>query len=417
MGKEVNRFTLRAMGYSSVAVASFIVALSLSSELFLAASLICATIMLLSLSMYPPGIGAERVIEKASIFEGEEVEVRVNLKGKGQLGNIEVFDKVSPMLEISSGSNLALLPPGKGEYSYKVKAPVRGYHHMGSTLIRRWDPLWIWFKEGDAENQDRLTVFPEISPGRAGELLIKDSKQRPGDMRLKKVGMGKEFHSIRDYTTTDPFNTINWKATARRGKLLVNQFEAESVTDVMFILDSRLVSRVGRISDNPAERSVRFCASIGSELIKRSNRVGLVIYGNSVSVMKPRGGAAAMDQLLHMLTDSTPAGQITLGATVTYSLSYLPPNCPVLILSALNEDPTISEAIEHLIGRGHRVTVISPSGLEFERQVYDGKILPKYVLKRIGRDNLIKDLRAMGARIIDWDPERDVIWAMEEIWK
>jgi uncharacterized protein (DUF58 family) len=107
----------------------------------------------------------------------------------------------------------------------------------------------------------------------------------------------------------------------------------------------------------------------------------------------------------------------TLGATVTYSLPYLPPHCPVVVLSALNEDPTVSEAVKHLIGRGHKVTIVSPSGLEFERQVYEGKILPKYVLKRIGRDNMIQDLRAVGARVIDWDPEKDVIWAMEELWK
>jgi uncharacterized protein (DUF58 family) len=417
MGQEVNRFTLRAMGYSSVAVASFIVALVLSSELFLAASLISGTIVLLSLTMYPPRVRVERRLSKKSMFEGETLDVDIRLKGKGQLGNVEIFDKVSPLMEISEGSNLALLPPGSEGYSYIIKAPLRGFHRIGSTLIRRWDPLWIWFREGDAENKDRISVFPEISPGRAGEMLIKDTKQRPGDMRLKRVGMGKEFHSIRDYTTTDPFNTINWKATARRRKLLVNQFEAESVTDVMFILDSRLVSRVGRVSDNPAERSVRFCASMATELIRRSNRVGLVIYGSSISVMKPRSGSGALAQLLHKLTDTTSSGQITLGAAVAGSLRGGPPNCPVVLLSALNEDPTVIEAAKQLIGRGHRLTIISPSGLEFERQVYDGKVLPKYVLKRLGRDNLLQDLRSMGARVIDWDPENDVIWAMEEVWK
>jgi uncharacterized protein (DUF58 family) len=351
------------------------------------------------------------------MFEEEEQEIGIEVKGKGQLGNIEIFDRVSPMMEINKGSNLAFLLPGTREHSYSIKAPIRGYHLIGPTLIRRWDPLWLWFKEGDAENSENITVFPEMFPGRSGELILKDRKYRPGDMRLKRVGMGKEFHSIRDYTTTDPFNTINWKATARSRKLLVNQFEAESVTDVMFILDSRLVSRVGKVRDNPAERGVRFCASLSSELLKRSNRVGLIIYGSSVSVMKPKSGPNAIDQILNMLTDSTPAGQITLGATVTYSLPYLPPNSPVFIVSALNEDPSVKDAIKQLVGRGHKVTIVSPAGIEFERGVYEGKILPKYVLKRIGRDNMVQDLRSMGARVIDWDPARDVIWAMEEVWR
>jgi uncharacterized protein (DUF58 family) len=417
MAKEMSRFTLRAMGYSSLAVASFIVAIVLSSELFLVASLISATMVLLSLSLYPPRASVERKLSRSMIFEEEEVEVDIDVKGKGAVGNIEVFDRASPMVELSEGSNLALLIPGIRKYGFKVTAPVRGYHKMGSTLLRRWDPLWLWFRETDLDNDEQLTVFPKISPGRSGELILKDKKYRPGDMRLKRVGMGKEFHSIREYTTTDPYNTINWKATARANKLLVNQFEAESVTDVMMILDSRLVARVGTIKDNPAERGVRLTASLSTELLKRSNRVGLIIYSSSVSVVKPKGGLNAIDPILHMLTDTTPLGQITLGATITYSLPYLPPNCPIFIISPLNEDPTIVESIKQLVGRGHKVTIVSPSGIEFERGVYEGKILPKYVLRRIGRDNLIMELRAMGARVVDWDPNNDVIWAMEEVWK
>ncbi len=417
MAREMNRFTLRAMGYSSVAVASFIVALVLSSELFLAASLISATIMLLSFSMYPPRAKVERSLPKKILFEEEEMEVSIDMIGKGQIGNIEIFDHVSPMMEISKGSNLALLAPGSVKHHYSIKAPLRGFHKIGPTTLRRWDPMWLWFKEGDSGNKESVTVFPEMFPGRSGELILKDLKYRPGDMILRRVGMGKEFHSIRDYTTTDPYNTINWKATAKTGRLLVNQYEAESVTDIMFIVDSRLVSRVGTIRDNPAERSVRFCASLSSELLKRSNRVGLIIYGTSVTVMKSKGGVTALDQILHMLTDSTPAGQINLGATVTYSLPYLHPNCPVFIISALNEDPSVRDALKQLIGRGHKVTVVSPAGVEFERGVYEGKILPKYVLKRIGRDNMILDLRSMGAKVIDWPPGNDIVWALEEVWK
>jgi uncharacterized protein (DUF58 family) len=417
MAKEMSHFTLRAMGYTSVAVAAFIVSIVITSELFLVASLITGVLILLSLSMYPSRATASRELSRSTIFEGEEVDVSLTLHGKGNAGNIEVFDHASPMVEISEGSNLSLMIPGTRRYGYTVKAPVRGYHEMGPTTIRRWDPLWLWFREGEMDNSEQLTVFPQISPGRSGELILKDKKYRPGDMRLKRVGMGKEFHSIREYTTTDPYNTINWKATARANKLLVNQFEAESVTDVMIILDSRLVARVGTIEDNPAERGVSFAASISNELLRRSNRVGLIIYSSSVSVMKPRGGVNAGDQIMHLLTDTTPVGQITLGATISYSLPYLPPNSPIFIVSPLNEDPTVIDAVKQLIGRGHKVTIVSPSGIEFERGVYEGKILPKYVLRRIGRDNMIMDLRSMGARVIDWDPKDDVIWAMEEVWK
>ena len=201
--------------------------------------------------------------------------------------------------------------------------------------------MWLWFSQGEIDNKDQLTVFPSVEAGRSKEILISRAKQRSGEMKLKRIGLGKEFHSIRDYTTTDPFNTINWKATARTGKLLVNQFEAESVTDVMFLLDARMVTRVGTMVDNPLERSIRFIASIASGFLQTSNRVGLIIYGSTVSVFKPMGGPSSLPTILHTLTNVTPSGYNTLGATVSYSLPYLDPNVPIIMLSPLSEDPTI----------------------------------------------------------------------------
>lgn len=234
-------------------------------------------------------------------------------------------------------------------------------------------------------------------------------------MHQRRLGMGKEFHSIRDYVPTDPFNTINWKAYARTGKLLVNQYEAETVTDVIFFLDSRNVSKAGPVLDNPLERSIRLCASLSSLLIAGSNRVGLIAYGSTVNVLKPSGGQRAFDDLIHSLTAVEAGGFNTLYSAVEFALPYLPPEMPMVILSSLAEDPSGKEAIKALVGRGHPVTIVSPSGLDFERILLEGDV-PMYGLRSMERENLLEDLRSMGARVIDWGPQNDVPWAMEEVW-
>ncbi|MBN1538586.1 MAG: hypothetical protein JW939_00440, partial [Candidatus Thermoplasmatota archaeon] len=65
---------------------------------------------------------------------------------------------------------------------------------------------------------------------------------------------------------------------------------------------------------------------------------------------------------------------------------------------------------------GHPLTIISPSGVEFERGVYMGKLTPKYLLKRLARENLVMDLRSMGARVVDWTPDMSLSRALEEVW-
>lgn len=409
-------FSTRAVGYSSASIVLLVLSIILSSKLFLIGGLLCLAMMLLSFSFIPKRPRIKREMERRQVFEGETCEVSVKVDGTSSMGNLEIYDRISPGLEISSSSNCAMLPPGKRFFRYGIEAPLRGYHPIGPTSVRRWDPMWLWFSQEEDGNDEQMTVFPYMEHLRVKEMLVMRSKQRPGEMKLKRVGMGKEFHSIRDYTTTDPFNTINWKATARTRTLLVNQFEAESVTDVMFLLDARMVTRVGSMVDNPLERSIRFIASIASGLLQTSNRVGLIIYGSTVSVFKPMGGPSALTTILHTLTNVTPSGYNTLGATISYSLSYLDPNVPVIMLSPLSEDPTIKEAVKNLIGRGHPLTIMSPSGVEFERVVYEGKLIPKYLLKRLARENLVMDLRSMGARVVDWTPDMDLSRALEEVW-
>ena len=409
-------FSTRAVGYSSASIILLVLSVVLSSELFLIGGLVCLVLMLLSFSFIAarPRIG--RDLQRDQVFEGENSEVGVKVESSRSMGNLEVFDRMSPGLDLRDSSNNAMLPPGKRFFRYEIDAPLRGYHPIGPTSVRRWDPMWLWFSEKEVDNKQQLTVFPSMEAQRSREMIISLAKQRPGEMKLKRIGLGKEFHSIRDYTTTDPFNTINWKATARTGKLLVNQYEAESVTDVMFLLDARMVTRVGSMVDNPLERSIRLIASVSAGLLQTSNRVGLIIYGSTISVFKPMGGPSALNTILHTLTNVTPSGYNTLGATISYSLPYLDPNVPVIMLSPLSEDPTIREAVKNLLGRGHPLTIISPSGIEFERNVYSGKMTPKYLLKRLSRENMVIDLRSMGAKVVDWTPEMDLLRVIQEVW-
>ncbi len=408
-------FSTRAVGYSSASMILLVLSLVLSSKLFLIGGLLTLAMMLISLSFIPRKPKITRILERDQVFEEETSEVMVKVEGKKDMGNLEVFDRLSLGLNLKDSSNCAMLPPGKRSFRYEIDAPLRGYHPVGPTSIRRWDPMWLWFSQGEVDNKQQLTVFPQMVTERSKMVQTTQFQPKPGELRLKRVGIGKEFHSIRDYTTTDPFNTINWKATARTGKLLVNQFEAESITDVMFLLDSRMVTRVGSMVDNPLERSIRFIASAASGLLLSSNRVGLIIFGSSVSVFKPMGGPTALTSILHTLTNVTPSGYNTMGATISYSLPYLTPNVPIVMLSPLSEDPTIREAVKNLLGRGHSLTIISPSGIEFERAVYFGKLTPKYLLKRLSRESLVIDLRSMGARVIDWTPDQDLVKILREV--
>ena len=82
----------------------------------------------------------------------------------------------------------------------------------------------------------------------------------------------------------------------------------------------------------------------------------------------------------------------------------LPPPFFIIILSPLEDDPTIVDAVRDLRARNFDVTVLSPSSLEFE---FDARRLDRtgYEVLKTERDILMSELRGLGAFVMDWEPD------------
>ena len=72
-----------------------------------------------------------------------------------------------------------------------------------------------------------------------------------GATTLKTPGPGMEFYALREYLPGDSFRSINWKALARTGEMMVNEKTRDAVTDVFVIVDTRDVTRIGTVLKNP----------------------------------------------------------------------------------------------------------------------------------------------------------------------
>ena len=91
------------------------------------------------------------------------------------------------------------------------------------------------------------------------------------------------FSSIREYTVTDPMNTINWKASARTGELMVNTFESTLTEKVMIYLD---VEDSGILKyEYLVEESVSIASSLAQKLIARGMEVGICVNASTCTDM------------------------------------------------------------------------------------------------------------------------------------
>jgi uncharacterized protein (DUF58 family) len=153
-----------------------------------------------------------------------------------------------------------------------------------------------------------LRVMPDLSAlDRSGDLVARTKLIDAGLRRLRRRGVGGEFASLREYTTDDAFRSIDWKASARRGKPMVAQYEVERAQQIVVAIDAgRLMSP--RLGDRrKLDYAVSAALAIAAIARLAADRVGVVAFAGTVLArVAPGNGTQHSAQLTDVLSDVEP---------------------------------------------------------------------------------------------------------------
>ncbi|MDE2481289.1 MAG: DUF58 domain-containing protein [bacterium] len=204
-----------------------------------------------------------------------------------------------------------------------VVAPARSAISARATALPvergtdAFDALYVWWestglglvrRRAIVEMPATFRVYPDLSAvERYGSLHARNRLIEAGLRRMRMRGEGTEFESLRDYADGDAFRTVDWKASARRGKLMVMQREVERSQDVMLLVDcGRLMNpRIG--DQRKLDYAITAALSLASIASLASDRVGVVAFAQRILVARaPRSTAASTRALADALCDVAP---------------------------------------------------------------------------------------------------------------
>ena len=388
--------------------------------LFISAGLVMLIFVVLSsfLDVWMPSVKIRRETTSDNIFENGDMSVKFIVKNKGLgIGFVEIYDQLPPQARITKGSNYTLLymrPWQEVSFEYSLKLPLRGHYHLGPVKMRVQDAFDLFYNERIEESIHSFSVFPEIEILEEQIITSRAPKLLSGAMPLNVIGTGTEFYSLREFVPGDSLRSVNWKALAKKGKMMVNETVREDVMDVILLLDAREVSAVGGGKDTPLEMSCRAAATYAKQLLDERNNVALMIYGESVEKIDLDRGEHHLFKILTALSSATPKGNLKLEIVLKDMLPYIPSGSPIILFSSLDDDYTISEAFTNTISRGYTITTISPSSLDFEEKM---KRIPAQplLIARIERDNMISEIRSFGMQVGDWKSGEAVNTALQGV--
>ena len=197
------------------------------------------------------------------------------------------------------------IEPGQadGRLGATLVARRRGRHVLPAPAIRSTGPLGLGAWTHRAGEPAALTVYPDLPGARRLAAAVRRGRLWEEGQRRGPIGIGTEFESVRDYLPDDDIRHVNWRAAARLGRPMSNQFRVERDRDVMCVVDC------GRLMAAPAGAGTRLDAAIDAAVAvaavaeELGDRCGVLAFaGAPLRAMAPRRrGTGAVLHALHDL--------------------------------------------------------------------------------------------------------------------
>jgi uncharacterized protein (DUF58 family) len=351
-----------------------------------------------------PELAAEVGVDRDRALVGDEVTVELTLRAAIRVERLEVLLVVPPGMEAPGGASrtwarAVTLAAGE-QRTLAVRLTCRrwGAYWLGDVHLRAHDRFRLFTWERHLDRHAPLKVFPVPDALRA--LVRPFETQLPtGNHVAAQRGDGIEFADLRPFLPGDRPRSINWRATARRGALMVNQRHPERATDVVLFLDSFLDVRGP--TGSTLDRAVGAAASLASAYLRQRDRVGLVSFGGFVEWLQPGSGQIALYRLLDTLMETQ------VFATAAWKgIRHLPPRtlpakALIVALTPLVDERGVA-ALFDLRARGYDLAVVDISPLTHAGLAAGewGELARR--LWALERETLRHRYQRLGAAVVEW---------------
>lgn len=232
---------------------------------------------------------AKRIIaERMSNGDSNPVSVMVK-NNYAFITEVLVIDEIPQQFQVRNYQWKRRLKPGEETWiNYTLRPVERGEYHFGDIIVMVNSLLGLLRRKYIINATQMVPVFPSFIQMRKYELMAENIQNNEmGNKRLRKIGHSLEFEKIKEYIQGDDIRTINWKATARRGNLMVNTFTDERSQQVYCIIDK------GRLMKMPFDDLTLLDYAINASLVlcnvclHKQDRFGLLTFSNKFGSILP----------------------------------------------------------------------------------------------------------------------------------
>jgi uncharacterized protein (DUF58 family) len=403
----------RLPAYAALAAAGLIAGLALGrvEPVALAAPFVLALVA--AVAGREPDVSVRLSLDRDRTLEGDEVTATIELSSTVGVDRFEVLLPLPPEVSAEGGPARAVLlhPDEERAVELRLRCGRWGNFTVGPLLVRARDLLGLRSWEATAGGPQSLRVYPSEETLQSLVPPL-ETQVFAGNQVSRARAEGIEFADLREWQPGDAVRRVNWRATALRGELWVNEQHPERNTDVVLFLDTFAEVRVPGMSTN--DRAVRAAATLAHGYLQRKDRVGLVGFGGVLSWLVPESGTRQLYAIVDTLLASDIVHSYAWRDVDVLPPRTLPAKALVLALTPLLDDRTAAALLD-LRARGYDLIVVEVSPLELLAPEPGSPMELAHRLWRLSREALRWRYEQVGVPVVNWREGVPLAAALEEV--
>jgi uncharacterized protein (DUF58 family) len=224
------------------------------------------------------------------LSNGDSNEIKIHLENHYSFpAKISIIDEIPFQFQLRDFEIKDILPPrSEKTLRYFLKPVKRGEYSFGALNIYIQGLIGFVSRRYIFDHGKMVEVFPSFLQMRKYELLaISNRLSELGIKKIRKIGNNMEFEQIKEYVQGDDVRSINWKATARKGAFMVNQFQDEKSQQVYCLIDKGRSMKMPFEGMTLLDYAINASLVISSIALKKDDKAGLVTFSNKIASFLP----------------------------------------------------------------------------------------------------------------------------------
>lgn len=237
----------------------------------------------------PKGIFAKR-ISPERLSNGDENEISIYIESNYLFAvDVEIIDEIPHQFQKRDVLFKTALKSRQHKLlNYLLRPTKRGEYDFGWLRVYVQSPLKLVSRRFNFEQTETLPVYPSFLQMRKYELMaISNRLNEIGIKKIRRLGHSMEFEQIKNYVAGDDYRTLNWKATARQGNLMVNSYTDEKSQHVYCVIDKSRAMKMPFEGLSLLDYAINAALVLSSVALLKEDRAGLITISDKKGAVIP----------------------------------------------------------------------------------------------------------------------------------